>query len=560
MSSKAKQFRWALIAIAVILGALHAWAYRHAMNPDGISYLDIGEDFWNGNLGAIVNAHWSPLYPVILGLALKIFSPSPYWEFALAHGVNFLIFLFGLFAFDFFLRQVIATDEQKNQQESFPKWVWLGLGYGIFLITSLNFITLAALTPDMLVSGFLYLALGLLLKIRRLGERKAYLLLGVVLGISYLARAPMFLLAPLFIAESAFLGTERKKNTLNAALAFAIFLAVSMPFVAILSAQKGHFTFSESGRLNYAWHINKSVPYIGWLEGPHSPKQIFHNPNMFAFREPIRSTYPLWRDPAYWNEKVPVHLDLQGHLTAIKQGVHEISFITRRYLLPVAAAFLLLFLLGKVPAKKLLESWPLLVPVLVGIGMYALVYTASRYIAPFITALWLGLFLGLAREKIEKFQLPIFLMAIVLLWSIISFTNASEARLAAKTLRCGEACTPHHDWVVAETLREAGIKKGSRVGVIGHYFGAFGAYWARLARVQIVAEIPQGPLEQFWGKDKKTRREVIAAFGQAGAEAVVAEIVGNDIPPSVGTDGWRKVENTNWYYLLLKEPNTLVAR
>ncbi|MEK7085207.1 MAG: hypothetical protein AAB904_01620, partial [Patescibacteria group bacterium] len=253
------------------------------MNPDGISYLDIGEDFWSGNRGAIVNAHWSPLYPVILGLALKIFSPSPYWEFATAHAVNFFIYLFALWAFNFFLNRVIAEDRRLHSQNAYPEWVWLALGYGLFLITSLNFITLSVFTPDMLLAGFLYLAVGLLLSIREAATRTNYILLGAVLGISYLARAPMFLLAPLFIAESAFFGVERKKSVLNAALAFAMFLAVSLPFVSALSLQKGRITFSDSGRLNYAWHINTSIPYIGWTEGPNSPRKISQSPPVLAF-------------------------------------------------------------------------------------------------------------------------------------------------------------------------------------------------------------------------------------------------------------------------------------
>lgn len=552
MSSKAKQFKFWLIVLAILLGAINAWAYRHTMNPDGISYLDIGGDLLKSSGGALINAHWSPLYPTFLGLALIIFSPSPYWEFALAHAVNFLIYLSALWAFNFFLKRVIAEDRRLHGQNAYPEWIWLALGYGLFLITSLNFITLAALTPDMLLAGLLYLATGLLLKIREGATRATYISIGAVLGISYLARAPMFLLSPLLIAESVFVVENRRKNIINGAIALAAFLAISLPFVFALSIQKGRVTFSDSGKLNYAWHVNKSIPYIGWTEGPNSPRKIFEDPPVLEFKEPIHSTYPLWRDPSYWNEGAPIKIDAPAHMGRVVQSGKELWFMTRRHLFPVALTFLALLFIGKISLRKLFASWPLALPAGAGILMYAVVHTASRYVAPFLALLWLGLFLGTGRERMEKLRISIFAAGLALLFGVIAATNTNEAIRVTRDIRYGEQREPHREWIVAKTLREAGVREGGAVGVIGHHFGAFAAYWAHLLRARIVAEIPQGHLDQFWGKDEKTRKAVLEAFRSAGAEAVVAEIFAEYPPEATAKDGWKKIHNTNWYYYLLK--------
>src|SRR5438128_10511343 len=66
-------FFWLL---AIALGAVQAWATRFTMNPDGISYLDIGDAYWRGDWHMAINAYWSALHSWILGLFLKVLKPS----------------------------------------------------------------------------------------------------------------------------------------------------------------------------------------------------------------------------------------------------------------------------------------------------------------------------------------------------------------------------------------------------------------------------------------------------------------------------------------------------
>ena len=55
---------------SLALGLLHAWMGRYSMNPDGMSYLDVGDSFFRRDWANAVNAWWSPLYPWTLGLVV----------------------------------------------------------------------------------------------------------------------------------------------------------------------------------------------------------------------------------------------------------------------------------------------------------------------------------------------------------------------------------------------------------------------------------------------------------------------------------------------------------
>ena len=102
---------------AVALGAADTWATRFTMNPDGISYLDMGDAYLRGDWYMAINAFWSPLYSWILGLVLKVVKPSAYWEYPLAHLLNFVVFLAALICFEFFLRAFIAY-RKKSEHDS----------------------------------------------------------------------------------------------------------------------------------------------------------------------------------------------------------------------------------------------------------------------------------------------------------------------------------------------------------------------------------------------------------------------------------------------------------
>jgi hypothetical protein len=86
------------------------------MNPDGISYLDMGDAYFRGDWKMAINAQWSPLYSWIIALGLHIFHPTLRWEFIIVHLMQFFIYLLTIFCFHFFLMEVINGIRSKAHQ------------------------------------------------------------------------------------------------------------------------------------------------------------------------------------------------------------------------------------------------------------------------------------------------------------------------------------------------------------------------------------------------------------------------------------------------------------
>ena len=84
------------------------------------------------------------------------------------------------------------------------------------------------------------------------------------------------------------------------------------------------------------------------------------------------------------------------------------------------------------------------------------------------------------------------------------------------------------------------------MGVIGY---AYDSFWARLARVRIVAEMLEADADELWRGDEALRQSVLQAFANTGVDAVVAEYV----PGYAGLRDWHQVENSNYYIYMFRE-------
>jgi hypothetical protein len=151
-----------LLFSAILAGAIHAWSSRNYMNPDGISYLDIGDAYFRGDWATAINAYWSPFYSWLLGAALFVARPSPYWEFTVVHAVNFVIYLFALGCFSFLLREVIRASQPPASaaHAPLPEWAMLTVGYAVFVWSVVKLVSVELVTPDLCVAAWVYLAAG----------------------------------------------------------------------------------------------------------------------------------------------------------------------------------------------------------------------------------------------------------------------------------------------------------------------------------------------------------------------------------------------------------------
>jgi hypothetical protein len=540
----------------VSLGLIQAWVTRFAMNPDGVSYLDIGDGFWRGDLRLLLNGYWSPLYGFLLGLAMKILKPTAYWEFPVVHLVNFLIYLLALLSFDLFLREFIKS-RTRNLDSGLPEYLWLTIGYLLFISSSLLMINLEIVSPDMCVAACIYLAAALLLRIRANPQQKSnFIFLGVVLGFGYLSKTVMFPLAFVILAASFIMARGWRRANRTSLLALIVFLSIAAPLILALSWSKRRPTFGESGKLNYVWEVNQIPKYVHWHGEPatsgapkHPTRKIFDQPALYEFATPLPGSYPPWFDPSYWYDGAKTTFDLRRQLDVLSHG----SLVCLSGFVDLAGSlFALIFLLLAMNRRRwslrqvASSSWFLLLLALVALLMYSMVFVSTRYIASFEVLLWFSVFSGLqtGRPRSRRwFDYLAVCLAIVFVFSVQTQPPFSET--VHNFLQ--NIAEPAPDQLkIANALKQMGIQPGDKVASLG---GALFPHWYRLAHVQIVAEAPggQNAVRQFRQATPADREQILRLFAQTGARALIADMV----PRGQELDGWQRIADTDaWVYFL----------
>lgn len=569
-SRQPRRLEIAFWLLAIVLGFFHTWADHHyLMNADAMSYLDIAEAYLRKDWHTAVNAYWSPLYSWLIALALWLIKPSPYWKFALVHLVNFGIYLFALGCFAFLIRELVRRHQSQHAEDiavglvTLPAWALLALGYSLFIWSSLFLVTVQLESPDMLVAAFVYLATGLLLRIRRQPSNWVlFVLLGIVLGLGYLAKSVMLPLAPVFMIAAMFSVGSWRRALPCVAVTVAFFLLLAGPFVFAMSRAKGRLTTGQSGKLNYLWSIN-GVSNIHWQgDEPgsgtpsHTTRKIFDEPPAYEFGEPVGGTYPVWYDPTYWYEGSVSHFDFRQQLRVFAGAIEAYYELFHSWGLQYGlfAGLFVLYLMGRrarLLLTDLMHRWRLIIPAIAGLGLYSMVNVQGRYVASFVVLLWLGLFSAVRLHHTPDSKRFTKAVTLVLLVSIVFTTMASSTHEAVQTARQllgGENPRAHEQWQVAEGLREKGLVPSDKVAFIGDSFRAF---WAHLLGLRVVAEIRKDKVESFWEADSTLKGQVLNAFARTGAKAVVAE----KPPTGVDLSGWQEIRNTDYYvYVLTAQP------
>jgi len=277
----------------------------------------------------LINGVWSPLYPAILGVFRRVFNISPQHEIVAGHLLNIVFFLFAFACFEFFLRRAIqklVTRENAAAQAGslayLPVSLYVSLAYSLFLWGSIAQISLSNLRADMLMSGFVYLAIGILLGMQASPARwNAYIALGLVLGVGVLAKEPLLPLGILIFGVTIFLVDNWRP----------FFSSASLYFVP-LSMARGHCTLGESGKFNYLTNVNRAQP-LWYLQTPgdgigqflHPPEKIFSSPPAYAFPVAPLVTHPLRFDPSIWVVGAKPRFLLKDQMLALKPTLRKIA-------------------------------------------------------------------------------------------------------------------------------------------------------------------------------------------------------------------------------------------
>jgi hypothetical protein len=550
-------------SVCIALAILELWAGQRYTDPDGISYLDMSDWLIQHNWHLLINPHWGPLYPLLLGLVTWLFRPSPYWELPLVHVVNFLIFIGALASFDFLLRQVIRASRSRTAQLKSPSplhystWRWTLLGYSIFVWSTFVLLRgVRIVNPDLCVEAFVFLDAALVLKLRSNPRQlSTFLLLGVALGFGYLAKAILFPMALVFMLV-AFLAVGQWRKTSAPLLAtFLVFCLIAAPQIYAVSRMVGRPSFSESGNLNIVWQINGRPMFPLYRSEPPGglkhPLTLLHTyPNVFSLVNPVEvSTYPLWYDPQYWNAGARPAISAEAEIRTVRRNliefVADVRMIPFWLLAGVGTIILLIAPDRRAHLQNIARVWALWLPGVTGLAAYSLVLVGPGYVAPFIPLVLLGLFAGIlfpvSKDLPRSYRMSLVIVAgAVAVFAALFTANRLVAPLPIFRVPGGVY------YQVAKSLNNDGVSAGQAVGIIGSGWDAMN--WARMGRLHIVAQIPPEDAGQFWElANPEARASVYDAFEKAGAKAVVTEQAAS----LYRFPEWKRLGNTTYSVCLL---------
>jgi len=558
--------------LAVGLAIVEAYVARNTMNPDSRSYLDLARAYLRHDWAATFNAYWSPLYTWFLALTLGLFQPSLRWEYPLIHAMNVVVFLGCLASFEFFwsglircsgYQSILPTSVSHESKPLTPQSLWV-LGYSLFIWMTIGPL-ISLVNPDLCVATLVWLIAGIVIRLRatqsdvwiwRIG-------FGLALGFGYLAKSIMFPAGFVFVLASL---TEWRgwRNWLRVGIAVLTFLLVAAPEIILLSREKGRLTFSDTGKLNYAWY-NYSLPIRNWQGVPsssgiplHPTRKIHDAPTVFEFNGPVVGSYPPWQDPSYWNDGIRPKFNVRmvARYTLNRVG-RLLGMLAQPKLWLIG---MVLILLGSDPrhtAKGVKSYWDLILPATAVLVAYALVAVEFRYLPPWTILVW-GAILFSIRTRGSFAGSTVYQM---LPWLVAFCLISAIAYGAYGQWRHGRDDDATPEYATAEGLQQLGIYPGAKVGAIGFDNDA---HWAYLARVSVVAEINSNEECAFWSASPSVQSEVLKAFASAGAGAIVANaggaITSTGSTPALGLKdcarpdgGWHRLKDSPNLVYILKE-------
>ena len=540
--------RLAFWTVAICAELLQAWNARFSPSPDGTNYLDMAGAVLRGDWKDSVNGMWSPFYAWILAPFLALLRPTAYWESAVLQLVNFVGLLLAFRCFEFLFRALLEMREHSvplGSEKGFPgETGWWVLGYGLFLSTILFVQSVTVTTPDVWIFAFTCLIVGLIARIRAGWAAWHFGLLGLALACAYLTKAFYFPLTFVFLLAAWQAAGISRQTLKQVAFAFLVFCLVAGPFVITLSRGKHRLTFSDVGALNYVLEVDQ-IPRPSFWRGEngtgvpvHPARQLSSRPLLYEFATPARGTYPPGFDWSYWMEGAKPRFNLRGQIRVLRHSVgtyFQIFLLQLEYSLPVLVLFF--FPQDKSRWKAALYKYAYLwMPAFIACLAYSLIHVEDRYVAPFVLVLWISLFCcafdaaaGIPRR-----------VALALVFATISITGIRLAKFLASEVIVSASKQENVSWEISEQLRALGLQRGDKVSAIAT---PAGAYWAHLAGLTIVSEIPSGEQDFFWTTDPATQRNVFQLLAGTGARLVVTK----DPPPAAIDRGWIPLGDTSYY-------------
>ncbi|HEY1468405.1 MAG TPA: hypothetical protein VGF61_05135 [Candidatus Acidoferrum sp.] len=541
------KLKYLIWAVTVCIWIAEALAAREQLNADAVSYLNMADSYLGGTWHALISGWWSPAYPFLLALVVKIFGPSPYHRSLAMHLFAVFSLVVTLVSFEYFLRAFFAYRKEFRGEPTEAAGeaisddaVWL-MGYSLFFWIT-TFLTPPNLEqPNILVFIVYLLACALCMQLSYRQEWWRYALLGLVLGMGYAVKSVMFPLGFVFVF-ALFLRKVEWRVFPRLVLAGAVFVAVSLPFCLALSQSKGRFTFGDVGTIAYR-HM------MGFEDETLPPTAIARpaaTPHIQEYSGILQlGTYPPWADPSHGFQGAPFQFNFGRQVNRTHVVLRDYFDLYVEKLGALLCGLLVLFFSdsARLFAKRFRRHIVLWLPAIAGLAFYATMRVEGRFLTGYTMALFAAC-IGSLRIK----DLPNsakFTGAIALAVSLLLFAQAGveAGHEIVKSFRPGQ----HPDWQVASALQQMGVGGGERVGYMGYALSDHG--WAYVAGVKIAAEIPLEDTSSFWAADHEQRDEAVNWLASVGAKVLVTR----DVPNTAMAMGWRKAGDTDYYVLQLPE-------
>jgi hypothetical protein len=501
-----KELRPMLLAasLCAILTLPVAWNARAFISSDGVSYLEMAlNTIRYGPRCLLTNGSWSPGYPVLLAVALKLAHPSPVSELIVVHSLDWAICASMYFCFTYFFVNLLRWIHLARGPVLGKRSRFLGtlaFAYTLLFISNLD-VTLWLVGPNIMLEGSVYLVAGVCIRLSLPDARFIHqAALGVLLALAYITKAVMFPLSFVLLAIFLVRPACRHLGRKGTAVAAVAFLLAASPLVAGLSYSRGRMTFSDIGNLNFAWYVNE-VPRYWDLQLPdsvtllHTPKTISINPAIVKFDGPIDSTYSYWYDPSYWYDGVKAHLDVRqvlrqflrflGIVPTTRPYSTNLLHLSRRWI-PLYAglvAFVVLGLrFGNLYQVIRPQFWLILWPA-VAVFTFACVHAEYRYLVPFVVLAWTTLFA--AALVLTGGDRSTAINLAVAVWLILTYCPAFAKQLVRNQTRPAAWQNP----AIEAKLQALGIRPGDELASMG--FADY-AYDARLVGARFTIQIPNG--------------------------------------------------------------------
>lgn len=532
----------AFVAIVVALGTLQCRAWNGAPNADGISYLELATRYAQGDVRAVANGYWSPLYPALLGVGVRLAdAPSTYYgddlapELRVALVVNIGVLALATFAF---ARLVLALDgAEPERPPSVVRLCRLIAAAALWIWAAIRLVGATTITPDLLLATWLVLATTELLELTRHPPSRARMVrLSIVLALGYWTKAVFFPLVLVAIPTAAVLARAAERRATTTRLA-SLSVVLCAPLAVVQSVSQGHLSFGETGRLNYQWYVNDVHRLLPSGENPTGPPSPSAPPSvvrtslgatLLTGNEP--GSFPFWYDPSRFVERGPTRLSLAAQWRVVRANAHWYRVVAGVLALLALVATIAAAFRQRIRLDRLLVA----APALTLLALHALTHPEGRLTgAGLAISITLLIYLGGAPRSTSA--RPSSVLRVV---ECTALATATIVAIGRASNRVSLAPRPPVRNLAAELTRR-GLREGDQVGVLG---APFGHYWAREGGFRIVLSAD----EEATPVTVRTGTELFAVASDACAHGVRIDALlwrDESQPLADGTlqvaDGWR---------------------